>query len=64
MFLVLVVAGGDAPEMFDVVEESFNEITSLVEIRAEADRVFSIDFGGMLAQAPRSLARSRITFAS
>jgi hypothetical protein len=35
--------------MFDVVEESFDEITSLLEILAEADRVFSIDFGGMLA---------------
>ena len=41
----LVIAGGDAPEVFDLVKEAFDQITVLVQIRAEAYRVFPVTLG-------------------
>jgi hypothetical protein len=38
----LVVAGGDASEVFDLVEEALDEVARLVEIGAEADRVLAV----------------------
>ena len=38
----LVVARGDAAEVFDLVEEAFHEVARLVEMGAEADRVLAV----------------------
>ena len=38
----LVVARGDAAEVFDLVEEALHEVARLVEIGAEADRVLAV----------------------
>ncbi len=38
----LVVARGDAAEVFDLVEEALHKVARLVEIGAEADRVLAV----------------------
>src|SRR5260370_39538027 len=38
----LVIAGGDAPTLLDLVEEPLDQITRSIQIRAEADRLFAI----------------------
>lgn len=49
--LVLVVTRRDAPKMFDLVEEALDDVARLVGKRAEADGVFAVCLGGMLAHA-------------
>lgn len=38
----LAVTGGYVSEPLDLVEEAFDEVARLVEVRAEADRVFAV----------------------
>ena len=40
-----VVSGRDTPTLLDLVEEPFDQVPRAIQIRAEADRVFSILFG-------------------
>ena len=54
----------DTPTLPDLVEEPFDQVPRAIQIRAEADRVFSISFGGMFAQAPCWRASSLIQSAS
>ena len=45
VFCKLVIPGGDAPTLFDLVEEPFDQVSGAIQIRAKADRIFAISFG-------------------
>ncbi|SCB44384.1 hypothetical protein GA0061101_1192 [Rhizobium lusitanum] len=45
VFGEFVVAGGDAPEVFELAEEAFDQITLAIEPLAEAWLPFAIGFG-------------------
>jgi hypothetical protein len=59
-----VVARRHTTTLFDSVEERFDLVASAIKVRAEADRIAAIAFGGMLAHAPFFMASSLIQSAS
>ena len=57
--VVLFVAGGDGPEVLELVEEALDEVAVAIEEGAEGRDVGATGSGLTLAQAPRSARSSR-----
>lgn len=53
----LLVAGGDAPELLDPIEEAFDEVALLIDMAVEVSR-FGASPGGMTGSLPWAMISS------
>jgi hypothetical protein len=60
----LVVASCNATVLLDFVEEALDEVSRLVKVFREADRVFAVGLGRDVCLGPRAVAMSRRALAS
>jgi hypothetical protein len=60
----LVVPGRDTPPLLDLVEELFDQVACVIEVGAEADRVFAVSVRQIVRPCSLRAASSLIQSAS